>query len=274
MKHRKIGGLLPRLGSALLIPIVVLTGCVQAGKGGSLISGSSGGETSVDANASLERCDAPLGTLAVDDGTEQNDWIQQFYQATKVTTIEPLIRLAVQQSNCFVITSIGNIRSSSRLTRITNIQRESGEYRTGSKQHKGQRVAADYYLEPSIVIDDAPTGDLAADLGGLFHPVVGIIAGSLETSDSVVTLTLTDIRSTVQVAASEGSATASSFGGTIGAFGGGGSGSLSGLSRTPAGKATIAAFLDAYNGMVRALRQYKAQDVKGGLGRGGTLKVN
>jgi hypothetical protein len=46
------------------------------------------------------------------------------------------------------------------------------------------------------------------------------------------------------------------------------------MSRTPAGKATVAAFVDAYNGLVRALRNYKAQDVKGGLGRGGTLKVN
>ena len=62
---------------------------------------------------------------------------------THVTTIEPLLRLAVQQSNCFVITSIGNLRTDSRLSRITDIQRNSGEYRAGSKQQEGQRVAAD-----------------------------------------------------------------------------------------------------------------------------------
>ena len=45
------------------------------------------------------------------------------------------------------------------------------------------------------------------------------------------------------------------------------------FSRTPEGKATVAAFMDAYNNMVVSLRNYKAQEVKGGLGRGGQLKV-
>jgi hypothetical protein len=35
-----------------------------------------------------------------------------------------------------------------------------------------------------------------------------------------------------------------------------------------------AAFMDAYNGMVISLRQYKAQEVKGGLGKGGQLPVS
>jgi hypothetical protein len=61
------------------------------------------------------------------------------------------------------------------------------------------------------------------------------------------------------------------FGGGAGGFGGG---ALGGLSTTPEGKATVAAFLDAFNGMVIALKNYKAQSVKGGLGRGGRLKVN
>ncbi|MDO9068278.1 MAG: peptidoglycan-binding protein, partial [Deltaproteobacteria bacterium] len=34
-----------------------------------------------------------------------------------------------------------------------------------------------------------------------------------------------------------------------------------------------AAFMDAYNNIVRSLRNYKAQEVKGGLGKGGQLKV-
>ena len=46
------------------------------------------------------------------------------------------------------------------------------------------------------------------------------------------------------------------------------------MSSTPEGKATVAAFVDAYNGMVRALRNYEAQSIKGGSGRGGLLKVN
>ncbi len=55
-------------------------------------------------------------------------------------------------------------------------------------------------------------------------------------------------------------------------IGAGGAG-LGGFSRSPEGKATVAAFMDAYNNMVVSLRNYKAQEVKGGLGRGGQLKV-
>lgn len=48
----------------------------------------------------------------------------------------------------------------------------------------------------------------------------------------------------------------------------------SGFSKSPQGNVLTAAFMDSYNHMVRALRHYKAQSVEGGLGNGGTLKVN
>ena len=259
---------------SLLAITTMLSGCVSQGTNGTAISGSAGGGTTVDANAALERCDETLGTLAVDDGRAA-DWYGPFGSATRVTSIEPLLRLAVQQSNCFVITSIGNLRSDSRLSRITDLQRNSGEYRAGSKQQKGQRVAADYFLEPSIVIDNSSIGKVGAVVGGLLgNAAVGALAGGMDMKSSVVTLSLFDIRSATQISASEGSSTATNYGAALGAFGGGGFGSIGGLATTPAGKATVAAFLDAYNGMVRALKNYKAQDVKGGLGRGGRLKVN
>lgn len=257
---------------AALAGTVLISGCVTTGGGGTLLSGSAAGGTSVDA-AGIERCSEPYGTLAVDDGRAA-DWYGQFGSTTQVTTIEPLLRLAVQQSNCFVITSIGNLRTDSRLSRITDIQRNSGEYRAGSKQEKGQRVAADYYLEPAIAINNSPTGKIGATLGGLVNSTLGRVAGSVETRDSVVTLSLFDIRSAVQIAISEGSSTATNYGAAVAAFGGSAAGSLSGFQRTPEGKATVAAFVDAYNSMVISLRNYKAQDVKGGLGKGGTLKVN
>jgi hypothetical protein len=257
---------------ALLACGQFLAGCVTAGTQGTAVSGSAGGGTSVGASSALERCDATLGTLAVDDGRAA-DWYGPFGSATQVTTVEPLIRLAVQQSNCFVITSIGNLRTDSRLSRITDIQRNSGEYRAGSKQQKGQRVAADYYLEPQIVINNEPTAGLASALGGIIGGTAGAVAGGLEMRSSVVTLTLFDIRSAVQISASEGSSTATNYGAALGAIGGSAAGGLGGFSRTPEGKATVAAFVDAYNGMVRALRNYQAQDVEGGLGRGGLLEV-
>ena len=237
------------------------------------VSGAAGGGTSAGANSSLERCPAPLGTLAVDDGRGK-EWYASFGAATKVTTIEPLIRLAVQQSNCFVITSVGNARTESKLSAITDKQRNSGEFRAGSKQQKGQRVAADYYMEPSIIIDNSSTGRMAGAVGGLLGAGGALLAAGMESKVSVVTMTLFDIRSGVQLAISEGNATATNFGAALGAFGPGAAGGLGRFSQTPEGKATVAAFTDAYNKMVVALRNYKAQDVKGGLGRGGQLKVN
>lgn len=236
------------------------------------VTGAAAGSTSAGANSSLERCSAPLGTLAVDDGRGK-EWYASFGAATKVTTIEPLIRLAVQQSNCFVITSIGNNRLEGKISAITDKQRNSGEFRAGSKQQKGQRVAADYLLDPAIVIDNESTGKLAGSLGGLIGGSVGALAGSIESKASVVTLSLFDIRSGVQIAISEGNATATNYGAALGAFGSSAAGGLSGFSRTPAGKATVAAFVDAYNSMVISLRNYKAQTVKGGLGKGGALQV-
>jgi len=259
--------------SLVLFAAAMLGGCVTTGTQKTAMTGSAAGGASVDASASLERCSAPLGTLAVDDGRAA-DWYGRFGSATQVTSIEPLLRLAVQQSNCFVITSIGNLRTDSRLSRITDTQRSSGEYRAGSKQQKGQRVAADYYLEPQIIINDDSVGSVGGVLGGFLGGGARLIAGGLQAKASVVTLSLFDIRSAVQISASEGSATATNYGAALGAFGGGASGALGGFSRTPEGKATVAAFMDAYNSMVIALRNYKAQDVKGGLGRGGTLKVN
>ena len=264
---------------AAIASALALGGCVTPG-GGTIstgtaptaATGAAGGATSVNANPSLERCDAPLGTLAVDDGRGK-EWYASFGAATKITTIEPLIRLAVQQSNCFVITSVGNNRTESKMSAITDKQRNSGEFRAGSKQQKGQRVAADYYMEPSIIIDNDATGQLMAGVGGLFGSVGSLVGGAMQSKASVVTLSMFDIRSGVQISISEGNATATNFGAAMGAFGGGAVAGLGGFSRSPEGKATVAAFMDAYNNMVISLRNYKAQEVKGGLGRGGQLKV-
>ncbi len=273
-----------------LISVLILNGCVQPGvqTGGSsnLISGSAGGGTSVNANKSLERCTTPLGTLAVSDG--------RITGAHGVTTIDPLLRLAVQQSNCFVITSIGNMATEAQLDRILDKQRNSGEIRAGSKQHKGQQVAADYFLEPQIIVNNESTrggsagvggallgiGLSAAGLGGI-AAAAGGLSGAMETRTSDVALTLTDIRSRVQIAIAQGSSTANNmsgtgagaFGGWSGLFGGAVGAGISAYSRTPEGIAVAAAFFDAYNGMVQSLRNYKAQEVKGGLGRGGALGV-
>ena len=271
----------------ILAVVVALGGCAQSGVktggSGNLISGSAGGSSSIDANKSLERCSTPMGTLAVSDG--------RYSGSSSVTTVEPLIRLAVQQSNCFVLTSIGNVATDAQLDRILDKQRNSGEFRAGSKQHKGQQVAIDYFMEPQVIVNNEATsgrsGGLAGALAGAaLGPLAGAIAGSVASSSesrtSDVTLTLTDVRSRVQIGIAQGSSTATntSLGGSLG-YGGWGSmlggaigGSLGTFNRTPEGIAVGAAFFDAYNNLVQSVRNYKAQNVPGGLGAGGTLKVN
>ena len=60
------------------------------------------------------------------------------------------------------------------------------------------------------------------------------------------------------------------MGGLLGSgFGGVGGG----YSNTAEGKVIVAAFLDSYSGIVKAVQNYKAQNVKGGLGTGGNLAV-
>ena len=274
----------------LAVMAVTFCGCVRntdsarsdsttLGTGSAAITGSVGGSASVGASSALERCDEPLGTLAVDDGSSvSTDAGPGRAYGDKVMTVEPLIRLAAQQSGCFVITSAGNLRTDSRLQRLTNIQRDSGEYRANSNQHKGQRVAVDYFLEPSIVINNETTNKKAvgAAVLGILSPALGAVAGAAikETKVSVVTLSLFDVRSSLQLSVSEGSSSSNNYASAMAAFGGPGAVGLGGLSVTPEGKATIAAFLDAYNKLVIALRNYKAQDVKGGMGTGGRLHVN
>ena len=254
--------------------VVVLAGCqtTTQGTNSTAVTGSAAGGTSVGASG-LERCPEPYGTLAMDDGRTYS-WWGPFTASTGVTDIEPLLRLAAQQSNCFVITSIGNTRLDSRMTQITQQQRNSGEFRAGSNQQAGQRVAADYFMEPAIIIGNDAIGGVAAGVGAIFGSVGTAVAGGLQAKNSVVTLSLFDIRSQVQIAASEGSSTSTNFGAAFGALGSSAGGGLAGFSRTPEGKATVAAFVDAFNGMVRALRNYEAQNVRGGLGTGGTLTVN
>ena len=252
----------------------LLAGCggmTVRGTGGTDIKGAASGSASSGASSSLERCTEPLGTLAVDDGRlDQSLYVSG---STRSTQVNSLIRLAVQQSNCFVITSIGNLRTEDRISSITSKQRDSGDFRVGSRQEKGQRVAADYMLEPDVVIDNDSTGKVAAGLAGFLPGPLAGVAGSLESKSSVVTLTLYDIRSGVQIGISEGNASSTNFGAAALAFGGGKVGALSGFSKTPEGKAIVAAFLDAYNNLVESMRSYQAQNVRGGIGRGGRLKV-
>ncbi len=96
----------------------------------------------------------------------------------------------------------------------------------------------------------------------------------MKQNEASTTLIMIDNRSGVQLAAAEGSAKNMDFNLFGGMFGGSMGGGAGGYSNTPEGKIIIAAFADSYNQLVKAVRNYKAQTVKGGLGTGGALGVS
>ncbi len=99
--------------------------------------------------------------------------------------------------------------------------------RGGSNIGKGQMKAADYVLVPDLVTKNADSGGqrLGAVLGGLLPHGVGALAGgiSLKSKTTDVVLTLTDVRSTEQVALEQATPrrpTSAGRGGGAGFFGG------------------------------------------------------
>ena len=146
--------------------------------------------------------------------------------------------------------------------------------RAGSNFGGGQMVAADYTMNPSITFSQQ-TGGIGGGLAGFSRSlgVVGAIAGGLKTNEASTTLIMIDNRSGVQLAAAEGSAKNTDFNLFGSTFGWAGGAAAGGYSSTPEGKIIIAAFVDSYNQLVRAVRNYRAQTVKGGLGTGGALGV-
>lgn len=264
----------PVLAGCLLLSSCLGGGVVSQGTGGTPVTGSVAGSTSVGADPGLERCTEPFGTLAVDDGREDY-WWGDFRQRTQITSIEPMVRTLGQQSNCFVVTSVGNTRLSRRFDEIRQQTRESGEFRAGSNYQKGQAVAADFFLEPTILFAASDAGGLGGALGSYLGPIGTVVGGAFTNEKhTTVNLSLFGIREGAQLAAAEGSASSNDIGAFFGGiFGNSVPAGLAGYTKTPEGKATVAAFVDAFNKMVVALKNYEQQTVRGGLGTGGQLKI-
>lgn len=240
------------------------------GSSDTTVTGGAGGANSQGGNSQLEHCDSALGTLAVDENQSASWWAEYSSRYPTLGSTTPVLRMMIQQSNCFVVVERG--RSMQNMMQERALQ-QTGEMRKGSKFGKGQMVAADYTMQPSIQFSAKGTGGLGGALGGLFGSVAGVIAGSLRSNEAATTLLLIDNRSGVQISSAVGSAKNFDFNLFGGMFGGGVGGGAGGFTNTPEGKVLTAAFADSYNQMVKALRDYKVQTVKGGLGKGGHLKV-
>lgn len=242
----------------------------MGGSSGNTVTGGAGGGTAENANSELERCDTPFGTLAVDEDQNANWWFDYRNRYPQLGSTTPVLRMMIQQSNCFVVVERG--RSMNNMMGERALQ-QSGELRQGSNFGKGQMVSADYTMQPSIQFSAKGTGGVGAVVGGLFGSVAGAVAGGLKSNEAATTLLLIDNRSSVQISSAVGNAKNMDFNLFGGLFGGGLGGGAGGFTNTPEGKVLTAAFADSYNQMVRALRNYRAQEVKGGLGKGGNLGV-
>jgi curli biogenesis system outer membrane secretion channel CsgG len=242
----------------------------KLGGGGTVATGAAGGATAANANSQLEKCDKTLGTLGVVEDTAA-PWYHQLSQYKLGSTV-PVLRMMIQQSNCFVIVERGGAMNKMMLERQLA---QSGEMRTGSNYGKGQVVAADYTMSPTITFSQKGTQGMGGILGGtgMLGSIAGAVAGGIKANEASTTLLMIDNRSGVQLAAAEGSAKNFDFNVAGGLFGGGAFGGAGGYSNTPEGKILIAAFMDSYNQLVRAVRNYKAQEVAGGMGTGGALGV-
>ena len=234
--------------------------------------GAAAGANAKGAALNLESCDEPMGTIAVVE-EQEGDWYRYLSSDLRLPSTVPVIRMLIQQSNCFVVVERGRAMQNMMQERALM---DSGELREGSDFGKGKMVAADYTMNPSINFSQNNAGGIGGVLsafGGRTGLVAGALVGGLKFKKAETMLTMIDNRSGVQIGVAQGNATKTDFGIGIGAGGGGGFGALGGYSNTPEGKALAAAFANAYNNLVIAMRDYRPQEVKGGLGKGGKIKV-
>jgi hypothetical protein len=223
------------------------------------------GNASGQAADQLEHCNKTLGVLRIQEDTG-SAWYR--YYGARLGSTAPLLNMMILQSNCFVVVERGT--GERDLTDETRRAR-GDEARESGTRGKGQQVVADYLLKPEIVM--ANKDNEGARMGGITNMLgrAGSLIGNLNVKSSEVgtVLTLVDIRSTVRLAAAEGYSKNTSVG-----FGGaswGSSGALAGsaYTNTDEGKLVSAAFFDAYNKLVIAVRQYKAQTVRAGSAKAG-----
>jgi len=143
----------------------------------------------------IPTCDRKIGTLAVTE--PQNQW----WTALNLESPAALIKVFVSQSKCFTLVDRGKGLQAAQAERALSA---SGEERQGSNIGKGQMKAADYVLIPDIANQNrnADRTNIGGVLGGLLPHGVGALVGgvSMKSKTADVVLTLTDVRSTEQVA--------------------------------------------------------------------------
>ena len=208
-----------------------------------------------ETSSTVEKCERPLGTIAVSENRGASSTQLQSYGLGSPVS---LLRIMIQQSNCFTVVERG--------AAMQNLQEEralaaSGDMLANANVGKGQLQAADFVMTPGVQFAAANTGGMNGSLsswggkvfGGL-GGVIGGIAGNLKFKEAQTSLLIADVRSGIQVAAAEGMAKTTDFGISGWNWGGAGYTSLGGYTNTPEGKMVAASLLDNYNKIVQTIR--------------------
>ncbi|PJK10231.1 peptidoglycan-binding protein [Lysobacteraceae bacterium NML08-0793] len=211
-------------------------------------------QTRAQKTQEIPTCSRNLGTITVME--PETRWWSDY----GLSSPEALIKLFVSRSRCFTLVDRG--RGMNAMMGERGLA-ASGELRGRSNVGKGQMRAADYVMVPDLISRNSNAGrtNIGAALGALIGGRAGNLASnvSLNSKTADVLLTVTDIRSSEQVALAEGHAkkTDIGFGGGVGGFLGGaitGSGAgISSYSNTEIGQVITLAYLEAYTKLVSEL---------------------
>jgi curli biogenesis system outer membrane secretion channel CsgG len=205
-----------------------------------------------NAKAQIPTCSHKIGSVAIYE--PQNRW----WEPLGLESPEALIKVFVMRSGCFTLVDRGKGFD------VAQHERElagNGDLRQGSNIGKGQVKAADYVIVPDIVSKNSDAGgtNVGGILGGFIGGGVGaIVSGiSINSSTADVVLTVTDVRSSEQVAMEEGHGSKTDVGFGVGGGGwwGGGGGALgvSNYQHTKIGQVVALAYIDAYTKLVTDL---------------------
>jgi len=195
----------------------------------------------------IENCAAPIGTISINEPEAAMARALSGYQLGSPSAV---LRILIQESNCFLVVERG--------TGLRQMQQErdlarSGELQQASNVGGGQMVAADFLLTPGVIFSDQNAGGVGGAVGGMMSKRLGAVAGGVKFKEAQTSLLVADVRSGVQVAASEGKAKKTDFGaGGLGVVGLGVAGG--GYSSTDEGKLLAASFRDNYNVIVQSIR--------------------
>lgn len=212
-------------------------------------------------DAKVEKCNQSLGTIAVTDARDGYGYLQRYGLGSPAN----LLRLMIQQSNCFDVVERGEA--------FKNLQQEralasSGDLQEDSNIGKGQLQAADFVMTPNIQVSSNDTGGVGGSLGAIggrlfggLGATIGGVLGGVKFKEAETSLLIADVRSGIQVASAQGKATKTDFNVGGWGYGAGTWAAVGGYTKTPEGRVIAASLLDNYNTMVQQIRD-KPQLVK------------